>query len=234
MAASRNEDAVLHEGVIPAGVVPNQRFDVLLPDGERIPVRCPSDRRGGDRFVLRPFRVVIPAGVKKGKPFNVEANGRVFPIVRPKNKKCGESVIIRVPEFPDDRARVVQQQQDKDDELLIIPQTYSVPAEISEQATMLPDDIEIPSEMICPITQEIMLDPVIAIDGHSYEHQAMKSWLSNHNTSPKTNEQLISKILIPNIALRSRIHSFIESYAAIMQSVSENEHEASAPALCID
>jgi hypothetical protein len=58
--------------------------------------------------------------------------------------------------------------------------------------------------------QEIMIDPAIAIDGHSYERQAMEKWLTAHATSPKTNEKLPTKILIPNLALRSRIHNFVD------------------------
>ena len=30
--------------------------------------------------------------------------------------------------------------------------------------------------LLCPITYEIMEDPVIAYDGHSYERKAIKEW----------------------------------------------------------
>ena len=29
----------------------------------------------------------------------------------------------------------------------------------------------------CPITHEIMINPVVAADGHSYEHKAILEWL---------------------------------------------------------
>ena len=33
--------------------------------------------------------------------------------------------------------------------------------------------------MICPITQEIMQDPVVTVcDGHSYERQAIEDWFA--------------------------------------------------------
>jgi len=58
--------------------------------------------------------------------------------------------------------------------------------------------IDVPGSLICPITQAIMCDPVVAADGHTYEREAITIWLENHNTSPKTNETLSSKQLLPN------------------------------------
>lgn len=38
-----------------------------------------------------------------------------------------------------------------------------------------------PKELICPITQELMVDPVFAEDGFSYERIAMERWFSTGN-----------------------------------------------------
>ncbi len=47
---------------------------------------------------------------------------------------------------------------------------------------------EIPSEWICPITSEIMEDPVICEDGFTYERSAISAWfLRDKKTSPMTN-----------------------------------------------
>lgn len=62
-----------------------------------------------------------------------------------------------------------------------------------------------PEEFECSITMEIMQDPVIAADGFSYERKAMEAWLTRCDRSPKTNEVLRHKILIPNHSLRSVI-----------------------------
>jgi ankyrin repeat protein len=58
---------------------------------------------------------------------------------------------------------------------------------------------------ICPITQDIMNDPVTCMDGHTYEKEAIQKWLADHDTSPLTGAKLPSKHLIPNFALRSAI-----------------------------
>ncbi|KFM60500.1 WD repeat, SAM and U-box domain-containing protein 1, partial [Stegodyphus mimosarum] len=45
------------------------------------------------------------------------------------------------------------------------------------------------SEFYCPITQEVMRNPVVAADGYSYEKCAIQEWLeSGRDTSPMTNE----------------------------------------------
>ena len=67
------------------------------------------------------------------------------------------------------------------------------------------------SEMECPITFNIMNDPVICMDGHTYERSSIEDWFRISNISPKTNMPLSDLTLIPNIALRNIIESFKES-----------------------
>ena len=52
--------------------------------------------------------------------------------------------------------------------------------------------------MLCPITQEVMIDPVLAADNHTYERQDIELWLQNHSRSPMTNQELLHKNLQPN------------------------------------
>ena len=67
----------------------------------------------------------------------------------------------------------------------------------------------VPKEFICPITSDIMNDPVIAEDGNTYERAAIVQWFEDHNTSPLTNVVLESKKVILNRALKSLIDSYI-------------------------
>ena len=62
-------------------------------------------------------------------------------------------------------------------------------------------------ECICPITQIVMLDPVIAADGRSYERAAITNWLAQHDTSPYNGLVLDHKLLIPNIHLKNIIQT---------------------------
>ncbi|CAN8321959.1 unnamed protein product [Cochlearia groenlandica] len=64
---------------------------------------------------------------------------------------------------------------------------------------------EPPQSFYCPITQEVMKEPNIAADGFTYEAEAIKRWLTTHDTSPMTNLKLPNRNIVPNRALRSAI-----------------------------
>lgn len=62
------------------------------------------------------------------------------------------------------------------------------------------------AEFICPLTYEIMKDPVLTVTGHTYEREAIERWFATSSPArdPSTNEE-ISKNLVPNVALRKMI-----------------------------
>ena len=61
--------------------------------------------------------------------------------------------------------------------------------------------------LMCPITQEVFKDPVVAADGHSYERSAILRWFENGKTRyPVTNQTLDTKNVITNQTLLSLIH----------------------------
>jgi len=66
-----------------------------------------------------------------------------------------------------------------------------------------------PDNFLCPITNEVMDDPVVAADGHTYEREAIETWFRRRNTSPMTN-QVIAPTLLPNFLVRSMIASWSE------------------------
>jgi len=53
----------------------------------------------------------------------------------------------------------------------------------------------------CPITSELMTDPVISKDGHSYEREAIENWIRLKGVSPITRNSLTTGELRPNNAL---------------------------------
>eukprot|EP01084_Bolivina_argentea_P308653 533768_1 len=60
-------------------------------------------------------------------------------------------------------------------------------------------------EFYCPITMEIMNDPVIIADGATYERDAIEDWFKNNDTSPNSGLKLIHKNVVTNYALKSLI-----------------------------
>ncbi len=58
----------------------------------------------------------------------------------------------------------------------------------------------------CPLTMEVMRDPVMTADGQTYERTEIEKWFALGNrTSPLTGEELSSTNLLPNIVLRTVI-----------------------------
>ena len=83
----------------------------------------------------------------------------------------------------------------------------------SESGSAAKEEEEPPADFICPITTELMSDPVMAADGHSYERSAIERWLATKSTSPMTGEALVQSFLAPNHTLRRQIREWEEANA---------------------
>lgn len=70
------------------------------------------------------------------------------------------------------------------------------------------DDEDPPEDLVCPLTQELLKDPVVLEDGVTYERKAITDWLTRSNISPMTNNTLSSKAMVPNRALRAVIEKW--------------------------
>ena len=56
----------------------------------------------------------------------------------------------------------------------------------------------------------LMIDPVVASDGFTYERESIEQWLASHDDSPTTNQPLEHKMLIPNHLVRKQVVSWCE------------------------
>eukprot|EP00936_MAST-01D_sp_MAST-1D-sp1_P000319 g319.t1 len=78
-------------------------------------------------------------------------------------------------------------------------------------------DGDVPPSLLCPITKELMQDPVVAADGHTYERDAIQAWIQQQGqrghgrvNSPMTGAPLQSTELTPNHSLKSAIADFAQ------------------------
>ncbi|KAL6979203.1 U-box domain-containing protein 13 [Sarracenia purpurea var. burkii] len=70
----------------------------------------------------------------------------------------------------------------------------------------------IPDDFRCPISLELMRDPVIVSTGQTYDRSSIEKWLeAGHGTCPKTQQTLTSTVLTPNYVLRSLIAQWCEA-----------------------
>mmetsp|Transcript_36791 Transcript_36791/g.81832 ORF Transcript_36791/g.81832 Transcript_36791/m.81832 type:complete len:516 (-) Transcript_36791:2973-4520(-) len=86
----------------------------------------------------------------------------------------------------------------------------SQPANSSQPASSPPPapstSSAVPPDFMCPITHNMMTEPVVAADGRSYEKSAIEMWLALGNAEfPGTTTKVTSKELKPNTDLCERI-----------------------------
>jgi len=82
---------------------------------------------------------------------------------------------------------------------------------------------EIPQDFLCPITQDIMVEPVLAEDGHTYEKKSIQEWLDKHGTSPITRDKISNKILIINRNLKNQIDQYRDTHGKQLDSKSKKQ-----------
>ncbi|XP_059669720.1 U-box domain-containing protein 1-like [Cornus florida] len=104
----------------------------------------------------------------------------------------------------------------------------------SSQSTIF----SIPDEFRCPISLDLMRDPVIVASGHTYDRNSIAQWInSGHHTCPKSGQRLIHMALIPNYALKSLTQQWCEENnipvtESVLSSSSDMGRSSSKRKLC--
>ncbi|KAF3531754.1 hypothetical protein DY000_02041246 [Brassica cretica] len=66
-------------------------------------------------------------------------------------------------------------------------------------------------DLRCPISLEIMNDPVVLETGHTYDRSSIAKWFSAGNiTCPKTGKNLESTVLVGNVSVKQVIQSYFK------------------------
>ncbi|OIV97484.1 hypothetical protein TanjilG_11008 [Lupinus angustifolius] len=68
-----------------------------------------------------------------------------------------------------------------------------------------------PNELRCPISLQLMSDPVIIASGQTYERVCIEKWFRDgHNTCPKTQQELSHLSLTPNYCVKGLVASWCQ------------------------
>lgn len=74
-----------------------------------------------------------------------------------------------------------------------------------------------PEELRCPISLQLMYDPVIIASGQTYERIFIEKWFANgHNTCPKTQQTLAHLCLTPNYCVKGLVASWCEQNGVLV------------------
>ena len=76
------------------------------------------------------------------------------------------------------------------------------------------------SLIMCPISLSVMIDPVMAQDGHTYEKTKITKWIKDNKNSPMTRAPMTSDFF-PNIAIRNIIQKIVDEGYLNMDLVNE-------------
>ncbi|TVU15464.1 hypothetical protein EJB05_38985 [Eragrostis curvula] len=76
-----------------------------------------------------------------------------------------------------------------------------------------------PEELRCPISLQLMYDPVVIASGQTYERACIEKWFDSGNTTcPKTRKQLSQLSMTPNYCIKGLIASWCEQNGILVPS----------------
>ncbi|KAL5723680.1 hypothetical protein ACHQM5_007050 [Ranunculus cassubicifolius] len=85
-----------------------------------------------------------------------------------------------------------------------------------------------PEDFRCPISLEIMMDPVTIVTGQTYERSSIVKWLkAGNHTCPKTGEKLTSTEMIPNSALQKLIKQYCSNNGILLAELGNKNKDIS-------
>jgi hypothetical protein len=80
---------------------------------------------------------------------------------------------------------------------------------VSREEKKSVEDDKLLEHILCPITSEIMTDPVTTAMGQTYERSAIEAWFRKGKlTDPITNVPLLDRTLTPNFSIKSIIDGY--------------------------
>lgn len=88
----------------------------------------------------------------------------------------------------------------------------TVPTTTTTSSLKLHEALSCPEEFKCPLSKELMRDPVILASGQTYDRPFIQKWLNAGNrTCPQTEQVLSHTILTPNNLIRDMISQWSKS-----------------------
>lgn len=87
------------------------------------------------------------------------------------------------------------------------------------------DTLDVPSHFRCPMSTEIMRDPVVLSTGQTYERQFVQAWLdSGFRTCPQTQQVITHTNLIPNNLVREMISQWCKNQGVELPKTLQDSH----------
>ncbi|KAL8500980.1 hypothetical protein ACS0TY_020531 [Phlomoides rotata] len=87
---------------------------------------------------------------------------------------------------------------------------------------------KVPEEFVCPLSKELMRDPVIIATGQTYDRPHIQKWLKAGNrTCPQTQQVLSHTTVVPNLLIRDMIMQWCENHGIkLPESIKYNDEDS--------
>ncbi|CDW79897.1 ubox domain containing protein [Stylonychia lemnae] len=73
------------------------------------------------------------------------------------------------------------------------------------------------NSFLCPITQQIMKEPVMTKYGHCFEKSAILDWIERQGKCPLTQQPLTKQDLFPNYAIKGAIEEYMQKQKQLLE-----------------
>ncbi|KAL6616500.1 hypothetical protein ACP70R_038770 [Stipagrostis hirtigluma subsp. patula] len=94
---------------------------------------------------------------------------------------------------------------------------YMLDKHVEEKQMHSVNGVPIPADFCCPLSLELMSDPVIVASGQTYERVFIRKWLDlGYNICPKTRQTLGHTNLIPNYTVKQLIENWSEIHGIML------------------
>eukprot|EP00210_Caulerpa_lentillifera_P006183 g5907.t1 len=92
-----------------------------------------------------------------------------------------------------------------------------------------------PDVFICPVSRELMRDPVALVDtGQIYDRSSIIEWFKKgHNTCPLTGTRLTSQRLTPLYAIRNAVHEYASTKGIVLESLRSSSKDGESESIAL-
>ncbi|XP_061364891.1 U-box domain-containing protein 4-like isoform X2 [Gastrolobium bilobum] len=149
--------------------------------------------------------------------------------------RTNEEVLIEAVAL--ERLKENAEQTEKTAEAEYIDQVIAVVMHMHERLVMLKQaqsssPVPVPADFCCPLSLELMIDPVIVASGQTYERAFIKNWIDLGLTvCPKTRQTLAHTNLIPNYTVKALIANWCEATNVKLVGPTQSTNLNQAPVL---
>ncbi|KAI3722647.1 hypothetical protein L2E82_33689 [Cichorium intybus] len=191
-------------------------FDLLQSSSEQLPFELNSSSLEKIKHMgyEKPSAIVSKAIREQveGSDPNSDTRSKIADLLSLKTNQelLIEAVALETLKENAEQAEKIQDLEYIEEMIALITHMHDCFVEVKQSESCTP--VPIPPDFCCPLSLELMTDPVIVASGQTYERGYIRNWIDlGLNVCPKTMQTLVHSNLIPNYTVKALIANWCES-----------------------